>query len=413
MGRMLGLAVRNKVLLIANNFPPVRGGSAVVYANLARCAAGQMIVVAPYINYADGLPMIGWREHDRQKSYRVIRLPLLRTTMVQSPRGGISKLLFRLWDFGLRLRLSCLLLWLIATAGVQAVCVGELLASSWIIRMLRLVPGVRAFVYVHGEEITTDDDYDHGHRRGREVLLESDGIVVVSRFTEAAVANLVGQEGLSRICLIENGVDATRFRQQPKSDDLLEQYRLRGCFVFVSVCRLLEKKGIDHAILAFARVVALHPHCRYLIVGTGPFEATLRAMAAQHGLGTKVVFAGQVADDDLVEHYQLGDVFVMPNRELPNGDTEGFGLVFLEANSCGLPVIAGRDGGSTDAVHDGVNGLVVDGRSVDEIVAAMLALHDDPERRDAIRRRALELAKQADWAGKTRAFLDICRGPGH
>ncbi len=403
---------RDKILLIANNFPPVRGGSAVVYANLARCAAGQLIVVAPYINYADGLPIIGWREHDRHQSYRIVRLPLLRTTMGPSLRHGAAKLAFRLWDFGLRVRLSCLLLWLVVSAGVRAVCIGELLASSWVIRLLRLVPGMRTLVYVHGEEITTDDDYDHGHRHGREVLLESDGIIVVSRFTEQAVAALVGEAGLGRISLIENGVDTARFRQQPKSADLAELYRLQGCFVFVSVCRLLEKKGIDHAILAFARVLALHPECRYLIVGTGPFEDALRTMAAIHGVAGQVLFAGQVAEDDLVEHYQLGDVFVMPNRELPNGDTEGFGLVFLEANSCGLPVIAGRDGGSTDAVRDGVNGLVVDGRSIDEITAAMLTLHDDPVQREAIRRQALDLAAQAGWAGKTQAFLDICRGPG-
>ena len=402
------MASGGKVLLIANNFPPVRGGSAVVYANLARCAASQMIVIAPSINYADGLPIIGWREHDRHKSYPVFRLPLLRTTMDRPPQVGLGKLWFRLWDFGLRVRLTAMLLWLIASKRVRAVCIGELLASSWIIRLLRYVPGVRTLVYVHGEEITIDDPYDYAHRRGREVLLDCDKIIVVSRFTEQAVMDLVGEAGAKRIVLIENGVDTTRFRQQPKPDDLIELYHLQGCFVFVSVCRLLEKKGIDHAILAFVQVAARHPECRYVIVGTGPFEARLHEVAEQCGVADKVVFTGQVAEDDLVEHYLLGDVFVMPNRELPNGDTEGFGLVFLEANACGLPVIAGRDGGSTDAVRHGVNGLVVDGRSVDEIAAAMLLLREDPAQREAIRLRALELAAQAGWPEKTREFLSIC-----
>ena len=336
-----------------------------------------MIVIAPRFSYYDGLPIIGWREHDRSKPYPIIRLPLLRTTMDRPALKGVEKLSFRLWDFGLRVRLACVLFWLIASRGVRAVCVGELLASSWIIRLLRFIPGIRTLVYVHGEEITTDDPYDHAHRRGREILLECDAIIVVSRFTQEAVAALLGDTGVGRITLIENGVDTSRFQQKEKSCDLINLYGLRGCFVFISVCRLLEKKGIDQAISAFARVAARHPECRYLIVGTGPFETKLRFLAQQWGLAGKVVFAGQVADDDLVEHYQLGDVFIMPNRELPNGDTEGFGLVFLEANSCGLPVIAGRDGGSTDAVRHGVNGLVVDGRSVDAIAAAMLQLHDN------------------------------------
>ena len=64
-----------------------------------------------------------------------------------------------------------------------------------------------------------------------------------------------------------------------------------------------------------------------------------------------------MAEHELTDHYCLGDVFIMANRALPDGETEGFGLVFLEANACGLPVIAGRAGGSVDAVTDMVNGL--------------------------------------------------------
>jgi phosphatidylinositol alpha-1,6-mannosyltransferase len=192
--------------------------------------------------------------------------------------------------------------------------------------------------------------------------------------------------------------------------DLVELYRLQGGFVFVSVCRLLEKKGIDHAIGAFAAVHARHPECRYVIVGTGPYEDALRRCAAATGAEAGIVFAGEVADDDLVAHYCLGDVFVMPNRELANGDTEGFGLVFLEANSCGIPVIAGRDGGSRDAVQDGVNGLIVDGGSIDDIAAAMLALREDDALREGLRSRALQIAGAADWRGKAEAFLQLCTG---
>lgn len=397
-----------RVLLIANNFSPLHGGSAVVYANLARCAREQMIVVAPRINYADCLPIIGWREHDRGKPYRVIRLPLLRTHMHDTPQRGLSKLLFLIRDSIIRIRLTCVLFWLLTTQNVRAVCVGELLASSWIIRMLGLVPGIRIVAYVHGEEITTKDLYDRKHRRGRRALLGSDRIIVVSRFTQLAVMRLVGPAQDGGVSLIENGVDGDRFHPQAKSQDLSEFYRLQGCFVFVSVCRLLEKKGIDRAIAAFAQVVARHPDSRYLIVGAGPYQDRLHALAEELGLMGHVVFTGQVADDELAEHYRLGDVFVMPNRELANGDTEGFGLVFLEANSCGLPVIAGRDGGSTDAVSHGVNGLVVDGRSVDETAAAMLRLREDTALRDTLRRQGLAVAARAGWADKTRTFLAIC-----
>ena len=396
-----------RVLLVANNFPPVRGGSAVVYANLARCAGRQVVVVAPRDSYLDGLPAIGWREHDRGKPYRTLRLPLLRTRMDGVPRRGWRKLLFWARDGVIRLRLAAFLLWTVWRERAGAICVGELLASGWIIRLFRFVPGVRTIAYVHGEEITTEDQYDQGHVRARQALRDTDRVIVVSRFTQAAVAALLGAPA-GRISLIENGVDARRFHPQPKAQDLIDLYRLAGCFVFVSVCRLLEKKGVDHAIRAFAAVAARHPGCRYLVVGGGPYADALHALAAQLGLAEQVVFAGPVADDELVDHYRLGDVFVMPNRELANGDTEGFGLVFLEANSCGLPVIAGRDGGSTDAVQHGVNGLVVDGADVGQIAAAMLRLREDAPLREQLRREGLQVAARADWAEKTRAFLAIC-----
>jgi phosphatidylinositol alpha-1,6-mannosyltransferase len=397
-----------RVLLIANNFSPVRGGSAVVYANLARCARDQLIVLAPRISYADSLPIIGWREHDRAKPYRVVRLPLLRTSMNDTPHRGIRKLLFWGKDFGIRLRLAFVVCWLVAAKRVRAVCVGELLASSWIIQFVRLLPGVRSVVYVHGEELTTQDFYDRGHRRAQRALLGSDRIIVVSRFTQQVVTRLIGEDPKNRVRLIENGVDGECFRPQTKSQDLLDLYRLNNGFVYVSVCRLLEKKGVDRAIQAFAQVARLYPESHYLIVGTGPYANTLQTLAAQLALTDQVIFAGQVADDELAEHYRLGDVFVMPNRKLANGDTEGFGLVFLEANSCGLPVIAGRDGGSTDAVVDGVNGLVVDGNSVDDTAAAMLKLHKDADLRNTLRRHGLAVAARAGWADKTRAFLSIC-----
>jgi phosphatidylinositol alpha-1,6-mannosyltransferase len=390
------------VLLIANNFPPVRGGSAAVYASLARYAAARIVVLAPCISYADGLPLIGWREHDRCAPFRVVRLKLLRTTMGPR-RGPVEKALFVARDLLIRWRLAWSVLRLLLRERPRAVCVGELLASGWMLRLLSHVPRLRTLVYVHGEEITTDDPYDPGRRRCRRALRAADGIVVVSRFTEAAVLAMLGPAAADKVRLIGNGVDTARFVPGPRRPDLVAQFRLEGCFVFVSVCRLLEKKGIDQVLRAFAAM--RDPACRFLVVGTGPYEPTLRALATALGIDRYVTFAGEVVEADLVDCYRLGDVFVMPNRALANGDTEGFGLVFLEANGCGLPVIAGGDGGSTDAVQDGVNGLVVDGGSVTAIAAAMQRLRADDALRARLRQGGLAMARQAGWEEKARAFL--------
>jgi phosphatidylinositol alpha-1,6-mannosyltransferase len=403
-----------KVLLIANNFPPVRGGSAVVYDNMARVAGARVDVLASRINYLDGTFLIGWREHDRRAPYAVHRLHLLRTILPTETLSGWARFKLMASDLAIRTRLLARIALLHRRERYTAICLGELLASGWMIRVLRRLLGVRVIVYVHGEEITTRDVYDPGKRRCRAFLEAASGIVVVSRFTEAAVIDMLGQAAAGQVKLVENGVATNRFGPGPKRPDLLARYGLEGAFVFVSVCRLLEKKGVDHAFRAFAAVcrepVADRAESRFLVVGSGAYRATLEALAEELGIAGRVIFAGLVAEEDLVDMYRLGDVFVMPNRALPNGDTEGFGLVFLEANACGLPVLAGRDGGSPDAVRNGQNGLVVDGNSVGEITAAMQRLRHEPALRAALRERGLEMAQEADWTWRTQTFLAYCTG---
>lgn len=394
-----------RVLLITNNLPPVRGGSGIVYDALARAAGGRIVAVAPRRSYQDGLPLIGWREHDRLAPYPVIRLGLLRTLMSETAPRQMHRLRFLMHDASIRAALLATLLRSLLRDRISVVCIGELIASAWVFDVLRLFPSVTRVVYVHGEEITTQDDYDITKERRRRALLAAHHIIVVSRFTAAAVSALLGDAAASRIRLIENGVDVGRFCPVLRRPELAARYGLKDCFVFVSVCRLLEKKGVDQTIRAFARIVVDYPDTRLLVIGDGPYRRALEAVAVSAGVAAKVSFSGAVADDELVDHYALGDVFVMPNRKLPNGDTEGFGLVFLEANACGLPVIAGSDGGSKDAVRHGVNGLLVDGNSVDSIASAMLDLRRNPDLRDQLREGGHVAAAAADWRHKARAFL--------
>src|ERR1700761_4657825 len=123
------------VLLVANNFPPVRGGSAVVYANLAAQARGRIMVLAPSRSYSHGWPLIGWREHDRRAAYRVVRLPLLRT-VIKEHLSPFGKLWHLLEDLAIRVRLCWVLLRILRKERPRAVCIGELLASGWLVRLL-------------------------------------------------------------------------------------------------------------------------------------------------------------------------------------------------------------------------------------------------------------------------------------
>jgi phosphatidylinositol alpha-1,6-mannosyltransferase len=156
------------------------------------------------------------------------------------------------------------------------------------------------------------------------------------------------------------------------------------------------------------RILERCPDARDLIVGTGEYRTELEALVAAQGVEEQVIFAGRVPHDELVAHYQLCDLFVMPNRELANHDTEGFGLVFLEANACGKAVVAGRAGGVVEAVRHGETGLNVDGDDVNAVADAIAGLLLDDAGRNAMGERGLEIARQSSSAARARLFQALC-----
>jgi len=151
----------------------------------------------------------------------------------------------------------------------------------------------------------------------------------------------------------------------------------------LTLARLEPRKGIDQALRALA---LLHggerlPHgWRYVIAGRGREEARLRSLSEELGLAEHVEFLGFVKDEEIAGLYEASDIFLQPNREI-DGDTEGFGIVFLEASACGVPVIGGIAGGTADAIAEGVSGYRVDGDSVTEIAGAIERLAHDGELR--------------------------------
>ena len=398
----------SKILIVASNFPPVRGGSASVYASLAAKIRETIVILAPMFDYADGLPLIGWREHDRTAPYKVVRIPLLRTVLIGVPTR--RKWMWRLQDLWIRTRVLVAVLKEVIVSNVRCVCVGELVASGWLLKLLRLFPGITTAVYIHGEEITTSLASETERGRIRSSLLSSDIIIAVSRFTLNITAELVGPNYSPRITLIQNGVDVDKFFPGNASAALRADYGISSSvFVFISVSRLVEKKGHDKAIMAFKTVVQEFPDTLFLIVGDGPYRGTLEQIVERLELTSAVRFVGSVPEDELADHYKLGNVFIMPNRALPDGDTEGFGLVFLEANGCGLPVIAGQDGGSLEAVTDGFNGLTVNGNSEEDISAAMLQLRRDSGLRATLQANGLLRARAFDWSSRADLFLKLCK----
>ena len=244
----------------------------------------------------------------------------------------------------------------------------------WLRRWLRLP----FLVYAHGNEIL--DVVQGTAPRERIQLRTADRIVAVSHFT----AGLVQQAGVDRrrIHVIHPGCDAERFQPRPVDRALRERLlgARAGDRVVLTVANLVERKGHDMVIQALAQVVRRIPDVTYLIVGDGPYRDDLDRLARAAGVRDRVVFAGRVDADGLPAIYALSDVFVMPSRVRPAAcDVEGFGLVFLEANACGKPVIGGRTGGIPEAIVDGKTGFLVEPESVGDIAERLGTVLTDRE----------------------------------
>lgn len=125
-------------------------------------------------------------------------------------------------------------------------------------------------------------------------------------------------------------------------------------------------KGHDRVIAALPAVLRAHPATVYMIVGSGEDEARLRAKAVECAVKDVVIFTGEIQADDRGDYLALASVFAMPSTG------EGFGIVFLEAAACGIPVIGGDQDGSVDALADGVIGVLVNPENQGHLAEAII-----------------------------------------
>jgi phosphatidylinositol alpha-1,6-mannosyltransferase len=400
-----------RCLLVANIFAPINGGSAIVYESLARFAEpGSIRILAPWKHYQTRQEIEGWREHDASVAYAVDRIELLRPPVMPKPPRHPLESAWRVLTIDLPIYLKVLIrvASIIRRQRINLLCIGELASSTWIGGLCKRVFGIPYINYIHGEEITVDMPYRRFGRKRRKYLHEADGVVAVSEFTARALEDLMGV-ARDKIRLIHNGVDVERFTPSAAHDDILARHGLTGRRVILSVGRLVARKGFDRMIEAMPAVLAQCPDAHYVLVGDGEYRDTLEMLVDRFGVRERVTFAGSVSVADLPRYYQSCDLFVMPNRRMPDGDTEGFGLVFLEANACHKAVVGGRAGGAVEAVRDGENGLLVDGDDPLQIARAVVRILTDDALRRSLEDRGLECARASSWQVQAQRFHAFCQ----
>jgi phosphatidylinositol alpha-1,6-mannosyltransferase len=179
--------------------------------------------------------------------------------------------------------------------------------------------------------------------------------------------------------LLHPGVDCSYFQPAPPDAEVRKRLGWNGRQVILTVGRLQRRKGQDVMIEVVARLRDRFPNLLYAIVGDGEEKARLTELVARHGVGSQVQFLGEVKDAELLRCYQQCDLFALPNRAVGR-DVEGFGIVLLEAQACGRPVLAGASGGTAETLKPGETGVLVACDRPDEPAAALAELLADPEK---------------------------------
>ena len=228
----------------------------------------------------------------------------------------------------------------------------------------------------------------HGHEVGwsmipgarstlRTIGNSVDTVTYVSKYTRSRFASAFGPE--AALEHVPPGVDTERFKPDAGARaELRARYGLGDRPTVLCLSRLVPRKGQDVLIRSLTGIRKRIDGAVLVIVGGGPYEKTLRELARRSGVEEHVVFTGTVPSAELAAHHTIADVFAMPSRTRGAGlDVEGLGIVYLEASACGVPVIAGMSGGAPETVLQNKTGLVVDGRSVEQITEAVANILGD------------------------------------
>ena len=343
-------AVSNPVLFVTNDFGPRAGGiETFIIGLIERRPFGQTIV---YTSWQDNAASYDaeWRS---KFGVEVIR--------------DRSKILLPTPRVALALRK------IIRTRGIATAAFGAAAPLGLLSASMKRAGVKRSVALTHGHEVWWAKVFPFNlllRRIGSTV----DVLTYLGEFTQSAISKALSSNAQRAMVKIAPGIDTDHFAPTDASI-LRRSLGLEDKKVIVSVGRLVHRKGQDYLIQSMPLILRQVPNAHLLLVGQGPYLEHLQKLVKGHGLENSVTFIGRVDYKELPQYLCVGDIFAMPSRSRLMGlEVEGLGIVYLEASSCGLPVLAGNSGGAPDAVKQSETGLVVSGTDEKQIASAAIEL---------------------------------------
>ncbi|HEX2058388.1 MAG TPA: glycosyltransferase family 4 protein [Actinomycetota bacterium] len=337
-------------VLVSSSFLPGRGGIETFLAELCGALAPRLAVVAPARRGGEALP------HDLPYPVRGFAGRLFvpgpraaRATVAAARYFGTDRVLF-------------------GTPWPQILTAPRLQRAR-----------LRYAAIVHGAELLVPAAIPVMRTRLLRALARADLLLPVSLFTAQRMRELLENAGerVPPIAVLRARVDLDRFHPDAGRDAARARLGIPAdAPVILCLGRMVARKGIDRLIRALPEIEPHAPGVTLVLAGAGPEEKALRRAAAR--VPQRVVFAGRVPDEEAPATYTAADVFALPVADRWRGlDTEGLGVVLLEAAASGVPCVTGRSGGTPEAVVDGVTGFVVDARDPERLAGSIARLLED------------------------------------
>ena len=245
--------------------------------------------------------------------------------------------------------------------------------------------GIPNVLTVHGGDLYDPSKFFSPHRHAilrrtvRRQIIDADAVVAQSENTADNVRRYYSRE--ADVQIIPLGIKPPPPATVSRSDFGLPE----NAMVMVTVGRLVARKGLDRLIEAVRR--AGDPRLHLVVVGSGPLAGGLADLARRSQVASQVHFPGYVSEKDKYGLLRTADFYVSSSLH------EGFGLVFLEAMACGLPVVCYDHGGQTDFLEDGRTGFLIKAGHLDALVSACRNLADDAGARQTMGMTNLERVK--------------------
>ena len=338
-----------KTLLLTENFPPKEGGSGRWFWELySRLPNDKVLIVAN--DTPEG------REFDKTHELDIVRIELESTEWGLASTKGLGFY----WETIRKV------LKLIKEYGIEEVHCGRVIPEGVIARALKLLAGARYNCFVHGEDVETAATSREHSLLVKNVCKNASMLICNSENT-ANIVRKLGFDSGSKCEVLHPGVDTSRFEVAAPDTSFRQQMGWSGKRVLLTVGRLQRRKGQDFLIKSMPALLKEFPDLFYAVVGRGECYDELISLVDQHELHDKVCVYPDMDDEALIKCYQQCDIFILPNRTIDN-DIEGFGMVLVEAQVCGKPVIAGDSGGTRETMNIGKTGHIIDCSSTENLL---------------------------------------------